>query len=119
MKCKDRFQKFLKQLVDIASLQTQFVTLDEVIKVTNRRVNALEYVVIPRIEFTISYIEKELDEESREDFFRLKKITDKKKSDKLESQLAADKKKEGATETEHTGEESIFGNGEEDADVVF
>ena len=83
-KCKDRFQRFLKQLVDIASLQTQFVTLDEVIKVTNRRVNALEYVVIPRIEFTISYIEKELDEESREDFFRLKKITDKKKEDKAE-----------------------------------
>ena len=48
-KCKDRFSKFLKTLIDIASLQTQFITLDEVIKVTNRRVNALEYVVIPRI----------------------------------------------------------------------
>lgn len=78
-RCKDRFQKFLKILVDIASLQTQFITLDEVIKVTNRRVNALEYVVIPRIDFTINYIEKELDEESREDFFRLKRVTDNKK----------------------------------------
>ena len=67
-------------LVEIASLQTQFVTLDEVIKVTNRRVNALEYVVIPRIEFTIKYIEKELDEQDREDFFRLKIVTDKKKA---------------------------------------
>ncbi len=81
-KCKDRFAKFLKTLVDIASLQTQFITLDAVIKVTNRRVNALEYVVIPRIEFTISYIEKELDEESREDFYRLKKVTDNKKQDR-------------------------------------
>lgn len=78
-KCKERFQRFLKTLIDIASLQTQFVTLDEVIKVTNRRVNALEYVVIPRIRNTISYIEKELDEESREDFFRLKRVTDRKK----------------------------------------
>lgn len=85
MRCKERFQHFLKILVDIASLQTQFITLDEVIKVTNRRVNALEYVVIPRIEFTISYIEKELDEESREDFFRLKRVTDNKKSEKLEA----------------------------------
>jgi V-type H+-transporting ATPase subunit D len=85
MKCKDRFQKFLKQLVDVATLQTQFITMDEVIKVTNRRVNALEYVVIPRIEFTINYIDKELDEENREDFFRLKRVTDNKKKDKAES----------------------------------
>ena len=91
-KCRDRFQKFLKNLIEIATLQTQFVTLDEVIKVTNRRVNALEFVVIPRIEFTISYIEKELDEESREDFFRLKRVTDNKKKKKAEDALEAEKR---------------------------
>lgn len=92
-KCKDKFTKFLRTLIDIASLQTQFITLDEVIKVTNRRVNALEYVVIPRIKDTISYIEKELDEESREDFFRLKRVTDKKKIDKAAALYEAEKKK--------------------------
>ncbi|CDW88174.1 vacuolar atp synthase subunit [Stylonychia lemnae] len=112
-RCKERFQKFLKILVDIASLQTQFITLDEVIKVTNRRVNALEYVVIPRIEFTISYIEKELDEESREDFFRLKKVTDNKKNEKIESQKIAKGNDDLPEQTE-----SIFG-GEDEEELLF
>lgn len=78
-KTREKFFHFLKVLVNIATLQTQFVKLDEALKVTNRRVNALEYVLIPRIQFTIKYIESELDEEAREDFFRLKKIQDNKK----------------------------------------
>eukprot|EP00347_Sterkiella_histriomuscorum_P000961 403373865 len=119
-RCKERFQKFLKILVDIASLQTQFITLDEVIKVTNRRCNALEYVVIPRIEFTINYIDKELDEESREDFFRLKRVTDNKKSEKLEQQKQADLRSNnaGQQDQQEEGSESIFGN-EEEEDLLF
>ena len=50
----------------LASLQTSFVTLDEALKVTNRRVNALENVTIPKIEGTLAYIGRELDELERE-----------------------------------------------------
>ena len=122
-KCRDRFQKFLKNLIDIATLQTKFVTLDEVIQVTNRRVNALEFVVIPRIDFTITYIEKELDEESREDFFRLKRVTDNKKEKKLEdAKLAQHRADAEASEAGLGGEmeeghEEIFED--EDDGIVF
>lgn len=112
-------------IIDIASLQTQFVTLDEVIQVTNRRVNALEYVVIPRIEFTISYIDKELDEESREDFFRLKRVTDKKKQDKADALREADLKAEALAKAGGAGADAGLPQGhdtvfeDEDEDLVF
>ena len=43
-------------LIELASLQTAFLTLDNAIKTTNRRVNALDNVVIPKLNNTISYI---------------------------------------------------------------
>ena len=39
--------------------------LDEVIKATNRRVNAIEHVIIPRLDNTVAYINSELDEMDR------------------------------------------------------
>ncbi|GFZ17938.1 vacuolar ATP synthase subunit D [Actinidia rufa] len=88
--CRAAYVKSIELLVELASLQTSFVTLDEAIKTTNRRVNALESVVKPRLENTISYIKGELDELEREDFFRLKKIQGFKKRE-VERQLAAAK----------------------------
>merc|ERR1712224_696843 len=87
------FVAALELLIQLASLQTSFVKLDEAIKITNRRVNALEHVVIPRIENTIAYIISELDELEREEFFRLKKVQEKKK--KKHDELLAAAKAEG------------------------
>jgi len=72
--CRMKFRALLNALVKLASLQTSFVTLDEALKVTNRRVNALDNVTIPRIEGIIAYILRELDELEREDFVRIKKV---------------------------------------------
>lgn len=78
--CRKNFLDLITRLVKLASLQTSFVALDEALKVTNRRVNALEHVVVPRLEATVNYISKELDEMEREDFFRLKKVVAMKRS---------------------------------------
>lgn len=77
--CRKSFVHVIELLIRLASLQTSFVKLDEAIKITNRRVNALEHVIIPKIENTIAYILSELDELEREEFFRLKKVQAKKK----------------------------------------
>eukprot|EP00745_Piridium_sociabile_P032426 TRINITY_DN54713_c0_g1_i2.p1 TRINITY_DN54713_c0_g1~~TRINITY_DN54713_c0_g1_i2.p1 ORF type:complete len:265 (-),score=92.09 TRINITY_DN54713_c0_g1_i2:380-1129(-) len=102
-KIKDQYLKAIELLVDLASLQTSFVTLDEVIKITNRRVNAIEHVIIPQIENTISMITTELDEREREEFYRLKKIQDKKKKLRIAAEeLQVMRKKELALEESRT-----------------
>merc|ERR1712203_190718 len=77
--CRDQYLKAVVALIKLASLQTSFKTLDLEIKMTSRRVNALEYVLIPRIEEVLAYITQEMDEQSREEFFRVKKVVEKKK----------------------------------------
>lgn len=83
-KCREANQRFLASLLNLASLQTAFHILEEVIQVTNRRVNALEYVILPKTENTIGYITSELDEQDREEFFRLKKVQAKKKNKEID-----------------------------------
>ncbi|KAJ1965526.1 H(+)-transporting V1 sector ATPase subunit D [Dipsacomyces acuminosporus] len=87
-KARTVYIKAVETLVELASLQTAFVILDEVIKLTNRRVNAIEFVIIPRIESTIAYINSELDEQDREEFYRLKKIQGKKKERAVAAEAA-------------------------------
>ncbi|XP_023216609.1 V-type proton ATPase subunit D-like [Centruroides sculpturatus] len=81
-KLKKNYGNAIELLVKLASLQTSFIILDDVIRTTNRRVNAIEHVIIPKIERTLAYITSELDEREREEFYRLKKVQQKKKEQK-------------------------------------
>lgn len=117
-KLKQNYQKAVTLLVELASLQTSFITLDEVIKITNRRVNAIEHVIIPKIERTLAYIISELDELEREEFFRLKKVQDKKKRiRKAKEALEAERKARGEDEDIEAASD-IF-QADHDEDVLF
>ncbi|KMZ67676.1 V-type ATP synthase subunit D [Zostera marina] len=122
--CRGAYVKAIEVLVELASLQTSFLTLDEAIKTTNRRVNALENVVKPRLENTITYIKGELDELEREDFFRLKKIQGYKKREierkELEARLAAEiSSNRFAMPLGSAGRNILVAGGEKDEDVIF
>ncbi|KAK7926852.1 V-type proton ATPase subunit D [Apiospora marii] len=127
-RCRETYARAVETLVELASLQTAFVILDEVIKVVNRRVNAIEHVIIPRTENTIKStniaqdINSELDELDREEFYRLKKVANKKQRDTAASDAELKKKME-AEDKENAraggqGPSDLLGENEDD-DVIF
>lgn len=138
LKAKEVYAKALETLVELASLQTAFTILDEVIRATNRRVNAIEHVIIPRLENTIRYIISELDEMDREEFFRyllmpyytppttlilcdrLKKIQGKKKRDNAQKQITVEEAAAAEAEAVSFADERVPNLlDSKDEDVIF
>lgn len=69
-----KMAEVIKAIAELSSAEAAVKKLAEAIAATKRRVNSLEYIVIPRMLNTIRYIEMHLEEAEREDFFRLKRI---------------------------------------------
>ncbi|MFH1508814.1 MAG: V-type ATP synthase subunit D [bacterium] len=60
-----KFSDNLSQMVKLAQIEHSALLLAQEIEKTRRRVNALEYVLIPNLEETVKYIEMKLAEQER------------------------------------------------------
>lgn len=69
-----QFTSILRDLIDLADLEGGIKSLAIEIEKTKRRVNVLENNLIPKLKSTRKYIEMQLEEREREDFFRRKRI---------------------------------------------
>lgn len=69
-----KFNELIVKLLKLAEIESGVKSLSMEIEKTKRRVNVLENTLIPKLVATIRYIEMQLDEREREDFFRRKRI---------------------------------------------
>ncbi len=72
----ETLSEILPGLMELAEVEKSVQLLAEEIEKTRRRVNALEYVLLPKLEETIKYITMKLDENERGALTRLMKIKD-------------------------------------------
>ncbi|MCG3212486.1 MAG: V-type ATP synthase subunit D [Anaerolineae bacterium] len=70
----EAFEILIDLVIALAESEMRLRRLAEEIGRTTRRVNALENVLIPRLEAERSYIQMVLEEREREDLFRLKRV---------------------------------------------
>jgi V/A-type H+-transporting ATPase subunit D len=76
-KLDDAYLKFVevkKLTVQLAEIESNVFRLADAIKKSQKRTNALNNIIIPRLKGTIKYISGALEEKEREDFSRLKVI---------------------------------------------
>lgn len=73
----ERASRLLPKMLALAATEKSVRLLAEEIERNKRRVNALEYVMIPQLEETIKYIKSKLDENERAAVIRMMKVKSK------------------------------------------
>ncbi|MFB6118856.1 V-type ATP synthase subunit D [Halosegnis sp.] len=92
----EAYEDLLETIILAAEVETAMKKMLEEIEKTKRRVNALEFKLLPDLYSSQEYIEQKLEEQEREEIFRMKKI----KAKKEEEEDADHRTTEDATETE-------------------
>ena len=77
-KAHKAFKRALSLIARLTEIETTIYRLAVEIKKTQRRVNALENVHIPQYKETVKFIESYIEEAERDDFFRMKRLKQRK-----------------------------------------
>jgi len=88
------YEQLLETVILAAEVETAMKKMLDEIEKTKRRVNALEFKLLPELRENKEYIEQKLEEQEREEIFRMKKIKEKKESETREEREAAEDESE-------------------------
>jgi V/A-type H+-transporting ATPase subunit D len=96
----EAYEDLLESVILAAEVETAMKKMLDEIEKTKRRVNALEFKLLPELRTNQEYIEQKLEEQEREEIFRLKKIKDKKEAEeKAEREAEREREREAERET--------------------
>jgi len=70
------FENIAKRLIELAELEKEVKDIAREIELTRRRVNALEYVLIPDLQEAIKFVNMKINEMERGNLVRIMKIKD-------------------------------------------
>ena len=97
----DAYEELLESIILAAEVETAMKKMLDEIEKTKRRVNALEFKLLPDLRENQEYIEQKLEEQEREEIFRMKKIKAKKEEEE------AAERENAETEEEQESEETL------------
>jgi V/A-type H+-transporting ATPase subunit D len=86
----DAYEELVESVILAAEVETAMKKMLEEIETTKRRVNALEFTLLPQLYENQEYIEQKLEEQEREEIFRMKKIKAKKEREEAEERARED-----------------------------
>ncbi|TKX66887.1 V-type ATP synthase subunit D [Halorubrum sp. GN11GM_10-3_MGM] len=85
----DAYEELLEKIILAAEVETAMKKMLTEIETTKRRVNALEFTLLPSLYENQEYIEQKLEEQEREEIFRMKKIKAKKEEEEAAEEAEA------------------------------